>query len=85
MKTFTVLFVFALASLSAAAQNVDYNKIILPDGAVVVDLEEKLVQLAWRNNPQTKMAADAVTEAREQFEEIFGVSANGIRFKRVTP
>ena len=25
------------------------------------------------------------TEAREQFEEIFGVSANGIRFKRVTP
>ena len=66
MKTFTVLFVFVLASLSAAAQNIDYNKIILPEGAVVVDLEEKLVQLAWRNNPQTKMAAEAVTEAREQ-------------------
>jgi len=52
--------------MSVHAQNVDYNKIILPDGAVVVDLEEKLVQLAWRNNPQTKMAAEAVNEARFQ-------------------
>ncbi len=66
MKTLTVLLVFALASVTVVAQNVDYNKIILPEGAVVVDLEEKLVQLAWRNNPKTKMAAEAVTEAREQ-------------------
>jgi outer membrane protein TolC len=48
------------------AQNVDYNKIILPDGAVILDLEEKLVQLAWKNNPQTRVAAETVNEAREQ-------------------
>ncbi len=65
MKTLSLLSVFVLALLSARAQNVDYNKIILPEGAVVLDLEEKLVQLAWRNNPQTKMAAAAVTDARE--------------------
>lgn len=65
MKNLAILSFFAFAALTAVAQNVDYNKIILPDGAVVLDLEEKLVQLAWRNNPQTKMAADAVTDARE--------------------
>lgn len=78
MKILTALFVFALASFSAVAQNVDYNKIILPEGAVVVDLEEKLVQLAWRNNPQTKMAAEAVNEAREQSIAIRHTWANTV-------
>lgn len=70
MKPLSILYVFLFAAISAVAQNVDYNKIILPEGAVIVDLEEKLVQLAWKNNPQTKMAAEAVNEAREQVSAI---------------
>lgn len=66
MKTLTILSVFVFACTSTVAQNIDYNKIILPEGAVVLDLEEKLVQLAWRNNPQVKIAGAAVSDAREQ-------------------
>lgn len=35
------------------AQKIDYNHIILPDNALEIEVEEKLVQLAWRNNPST--------------------------------
>ncbi len=33
------------------SQNVDYNKIILPEDATEIGLAERLVQLAWENNP----------------------------------
>jgi len=48
MKT---LVFFLLISTIACGQNIDYNKIILPSGAQGVDFAEKLVQLAWKNNP----------------------------------
>ena len=32
-------------------QNIDYNKIILPESVTEASFEEKLVQLAWQNNP----------------------------------
>ncbi len=70
MKTLIAWFALILTTSAALAQSVDYNKIILPDGAVVLDLEEKLVQLAWKNNPKTRIAAEAVTEAREQTRAI---------------
>ena len=35
----------------AYGQGIDYNKIILPDHVQSPDFAEKLVQLAWRNNP----------------------------------
>jgi outer membrane protein TolC len=66
LKTHIILFALILTTSFASAQSVDYNKIILPDGAVVLDLEEKLVQLAWRNNPKTRIATEAVNEARFQ-------------------
>lgn len=32
-------------------QQIDYNKIIIPEEILVDDLGERLVQLAWKNNP----------------------------------
>jgi outer membrane protein TolC len=39
---------------NAFAQNVDYNKIILPDYTKSVDFGEKLVQIAWKNHPSNE-------------------------------
>jgi outer membrane protein TolC len=36
----------------AYAQEINYNTIILPANATNISIEEKLVQLAWRNNPE---------------------------------
>jgi outer membrane protein TolC len=38
----------------ANAQDVDYNTIILPGNLTNISIEEKLVQLAWRNTPDNK-------------------------------
>jgi outer membrane protein TolC len=46
-KIIFLLFV----TVHAFGQNVDYNKIILPDHVQSPDFAEKLVQIAWRNNP----------------------------------
>ncbi len=37
------------------AQNIDYNSIILPSGAKEIQFVEKLVQLAWANNPENQI------------------------------
>jgi outer membrane protein TolC len=44
-----------LISIPAFSQYVDYNKIILPEGAQTNDFAEKLVQIAWRNHPTNEM------------------------------
>jgi outer membrane protein TolC len=46
---------FLLISTAALGQAVDYNKIILPAGAQTIDFSEKLVQLAWKNNPNNEV------------------------------
>jgi outer membrane protein TolC len=46
---------FLLISSAAFGQYVDYNKIILPEGAQAGDFAEKLVQIAWRNHPDNEM------------------------------
>jgi outer membrane protein TolC len=50
-KVILLLFVTA----HAFGQNVDYNKIILPDHVQSPDFAEKLVQLAWKNNPTNEV------------------------------
>lgn len=47
MKTILLL----LISAPLFSQNIDYNKIILPESSQSSEFEEKLVQLAWRNHP----------------------------------
>ncbi len=51
------LFTFALSSFSLAAQAVDFNQVIPPEGQRPGNFEDYLVQLAWLNNPETKILA----------------------------
>ena len=46
---------FICISLHINAQDVDYNKVILPQDVKTEDFEEKLVRLAWNNNPENKI------------------------------
>lgn len=60
-----LLIVTALISLPALciAQNVDYNKIIVPGSPSSLSDEEKLVQLAWKNYPGNEALYYEVTAA----------------------
>ncbi|MBT29644.1 MAG: hypothetical protein CMO01_08265 [Thalassobius sp.] len=49
---FTFFFLYPIFSKS---QNIDYNKIILPDEIDSMSLQEKIIQLAWKNNPQSEI------------------------------
>lgn len=42
---------FILISICANSQKIDYNSIILPMNASDIEFSEKLVRLAWQNNP----------------------------------
>ena len=49
-----ILVLFLVLTTPLLGQNVDYNKIILPEGSQASEFEEKLVQLAWRNHPSNE-------------------------------
>lgn len=56
MKTIQCLILLLVLGWDASqAQNVDYNKIILPDRVQSQDFGEKLVQLAWKNHPKNEI------------------------------
>ena len=64
MNIVKILFPLFLLSKTCFAQ-VDYNKIILPDAiSDSLSLGERLVQLAWRNNPENKILASDVDIAQ---------------------
>lgn len=52
-----------MIATGALGQSVDYNKIILPEGLQTADFAEKLVQIAWRNNPNNEVFRREVTVA----------------------
>lgn len=54
MKNKLLIFLFLLPFL-ANSQSVDYNTIILPDAATDISFAEKLVRLAWKNNPSNRI------------------------------
>jgi outer membrane protein TolC len=54
---------FLLISLPLIGQNIDYNKIILPESSQS-ELEEKLVQLAWKNHPSNEVLRREVNIAQ---------------------
>jgi outer membrane protein TolC len=56
----SLLAVFFLPML-ALGQNIDYNKIILPEGVKEIQFSEKLVRLAWANNPDNQALLRQVT------------------------
>jgi len=69
-----VIFIICLAIpavLSPGAihsQTIDYNRIILPENAQNISDVEKLVQLAWKNNPANKILDNRVLIAQEQIK-----------------
>jgi outer membrane protein TolC len=74
-----LLFVTA----NVLGQNVDYNKIILPDHVQSPDFAEKLVQLAWKNNPQNevlrreiKISEYQVKKNAAEWLDIIGLQGN---------
>lgn len=56
-----ILFLVLLVSATGVAQSIDYNKIILPVSAGAdIEFGERLVQLAWKNNPLNSMVRKQV-------------------------
>jgi outer membrane protein TolC len=79
----TLIFAFLIFSASAFSQNVDYNKIILPSGVQTSDFAEKLVQIAWRNNPtnevfrrEVNVAGYETKKAAVQWLDVIHVQGN---------
>lgn len=76
------LGVFVLC-LQANAQQIDYKKIILPESISNVSIEERLVQLAWKNNPSAKVMQHDVAAAQYEVKvaatrwtSLFGAQGN---------
>ena len=62
-KVFLSLLLFTF--ISGYGQEVDYNTIILPSGATDISFAEKLVRLAWQNNP-----ANRIIESQQRISDI---------------
>jgi outer membrane protein TolC len=65
------------------AQKVDYNKIIVPETVTDLSIEERLVQLAWQNNPWSDMVKNNLDFAKYGLKAVktewgtqFGVNGN---------
>jgi len=61
-----LIVIFACLSRIAFSQQVDYNKIVIPNSIVNINIEEKLVQLAWNNHPLNHIAASNIKIAKDQ-------------------
>jgi outer membrane protein TolC len=70
MKKTVFLSIALFGSLLAFAQTeVDYNTIILPTNANNLSFEEKLVQLAWRNDPNNSQIVKQSSVARYNLKQ----------------
>ncbi|ELR71461.1 hypothetical protein C900_02524 [Fulvivirga imtechensis AK7] len=82
MKKLIVLLMIFLPQL-IHAQKVDYNAVILPDNVTDISFAEKLVRLAWRNNPandilvhEREISDLEIKQARWQWLDDFRVQGN---------
>lgn len=78
-----IVILLLVISTPLFAQNVDYNKIILPESSQSAEFEEKLVQIAWRNHPsneavrrEVNIAAYDVKQSNAAWLDNFRVSGN---------
>lgn len=78
MKPLSVL-VLIFAAPMAFAQPVNYDKVIVPEHIKTVQLEERLVQLAWQNYPQARVA-----ELQQERAEASAGKANWDWLNRIT-
>lgn len=58
-----ICFVFPMLGYS---QNVDFNKIVLPDHITGISFEERLVQLAWNNHPSNMIKLKNISIAKQE-------------------
>jgi outer membrane protein TolC len=82
MKYYIIIVLASFQSIMVSAQNIDYNKIVLPDQVKPSSFEERLVQLAWKNHPSNKIALQNVEIARKekkiaQWKWLDDIYANG--------
>jgi outer membrane protein TolC len=83
MKKIFFLSVALFSYCCILAQDVDYNTIILPGNATNMSIEEKLVQLAWKNDPnntqivkQVAVAEYSMKQAQWNWLDYFSVRGN---------
>ncbi len=83
MKKLIITFLLSQITLVIYAQRIDYNTIILPKSAEGISFPERLVQLAWQNNPanriveyQTEVSKREVTLARWDWLNNIGFQGN---------
>jgi outer membrane protein TolC len=69
MKKIVFLSIALFAGVSVFSQDVDYNAIILPSNAQNTSFEEKLVQLAWRNDPNNQIIIKQSSIARYNLKQ----------------
>ncbi|NMM47233.1 TolC family protein [Marinigracilibium pacificum] len=77
-----LLIIFIFGAFAMNAQNVDYDKIILPEEASGLSFEEKLVRLAWLNYPLNRVRENNVEVAKKdihlaQWDWLDNVEAQG--------
>ncbi len=82
MKYFILILSAIFQSAMVSAQNIDYNRIVLPDQVIPSSFEERLVQLAWKNHPSNKIALQNVQIASKekklaQWKWLDDIYANG--------
>lgn len=82
MKSVVLVVFILVQAVFGLAQNIDYNKIILPDNAVPSNFEDRLVQLAWKNHPSNKIVLQNVEIAKKekklsQWKWLDDIYANG--------
>jgi outer membrane protein TolC len=72
-----------LLNFTLYAQNIDYNRVILPDNTSDIEFSERLVQLAWSNHPTNQNIRESVEISRlaykltkRQWLQNFRISGN---------
>lgn len=66
MRVLYLIFGFLCSCFCLSAQDVDYDKIILPEGTFTEDIREKLVRIAWRNYPANEIFEREITIADKE-------------------
>jgi len=82
MKIIFALVTLFCSSIAGLCQQVDYNKIILPQSVNTNDFGEKLVQIAWQNHPSNKLVTKdyeiaKVTLLQTKWSWLEQISASG--------
>ncbi len=81
MKRIYLSFIGICVAAISFGQSIDYNKIILPDNAKDISIEERLVQIAWKNNPRTAMSANNVQSSTYQLRKAQWAWLDHLRFQ----